>query len=57
VQEINKSLKDFRNTIFHIQPDYLSKKMWTLLNKPGHQTKISKAHKEIGEWLSAQLGV
>ena len=57
IAEISSSLKDFRHTIFHIQPDYLSAKMWNLLNKPDHQTKISKAHKEIGEWLSAQLGI
>jgi hypothetical protein len=56
MRELSKSLKDFRHAIFHIQPDLLSEK-WELLNKPGHQTKINKAHKEIGEWLSAQLGI
>jgi len=57
MQEISKSLKDFRHTIFHIQPEYFSSMTWKLLNKPDHQFKISNAHKEIGEWLSAQLGI
>jgi hypothetical protein len=57
IKGVYKALKDFRNTIFHIQPEYFSPKMFKLLNDPAHQTTIDKAHKAIGQWLSTQIGI
>jgi hypothetical protein len=51
------SLRLFRNTIFHIQPEYFSPKMFKLLNDREHQSKIDNAHKEIGQWFANELGI
>ena len=55
INGIYKSLKLFRNTVFHIQGEYFSPKMFKLLNDPTHQTQIDKAHKEIGQWLLNEI--
>lgn len=57
ITRIFESLKQFRNAIFHIQPEYLSPKMFKLLNDPMHQAIINKAHKEIGQWLSNEISI
>lgn len=56
IKEIYQTLKEFRNTVFHIQPDYFSKKMFKLLNDAKHQTTILRVHKETGRWLSDEIG-
>jgi hypothetical protein len=35
----------------------LAPQMFTLLNDPTHQAKILKIHKEIGQWLSNEIGI
>jgi hypothetical protein len=55
IDGIYKSLNLFRNTVFHIQPEYLSPKMFKLLNDPTHRARIDKVHKEIGEWLLNEI--
>ena len=55
IKDIYKSLKLFRNSIFHIQPDYFSEKMFNVLNDKICEAKISKVHGEIGEWFDAQI--
>ncbi len=55
INRIYRSLKFFRNTVFHVQDKYFSPKMFRLLNDPAHQTQIDKVHKEIGQWLLNEI--
>jgi hypothetical protein len=57
INGIYKSFERFRNAIFHVQPKFFSPKMFELLNDPTHQARIDKAHKEIGQWRSNEIGI
>jgi hypothetical protein len=55
IDGIYESLKLFRNAIFHIQPEYFSKKLFKILNDPDSDAKIRKLHYEIGDCLSKEI--
>jgi hypothetical protein len=53
--EIKKTLNQFRNAMFHVQPQYWSPKLLDIFKNEKIVERIRITHVSVGTWLEEQL--
>jgi hypothetical protein len=55
IDAIYSNLKLFRNAVFHVQPKYWSRKLFSIMQNENSAQQIKQVHDGIGCWLLIQL--
>jgi len=55
IEKIYANLRLLRNAVFHIQQEYWSVKMQSILDDPESASTIRRVHDGVGEWFLARF--
>jgi len=51
----NEGRKNCRNAVFHVQPQYQTRKLLDFITTEDNVDKVHRIHKGIGDWLRDEM--